>query len=548
VNDVAVSALVRLRDALTATVRAQVQAVGDDAAQVAVRALSRLASRSAASTALVAAARQAPALAPLADAHLAATLTETLALELRHADDFGVAPEVFASTVGTPELRAFARAAQAQQALLGIAAAGTPDDFELGAEWPGPDADVAAEVRASTRRFAREVVEPRAQDIHLHDLLIPEAIIAGMAELGFFGMSIPAEYGGAGMGNRAMVIATEELSRASLPAAGSLITRPEVLAKALLAGGTDAQKHRWLPPVASGELMVGVSVTEPDTGSDVAGVRCRAVPATQGGQDGWAITGAKAWSTFAGRADVLALLARTEADPALGHRGLSLFVVPKDRFAGHDFEQRQPGGGVLRGKADRTLGYRGMHSFTLQLQDWFVPADCLIGAAGGRGKGFYFQMAGFAAGRLQTAGRAVGLAQASVMAASRYARERRQFGRPIGEFPATAWELGRMAVAVAGARALAYQAAAAMDAEAADAALLASMAKHHACRVAVEVSQQAQLLHGGWGYAEEFPIARYVADALVLPIFEGTEPVLELKVIGRALLAEPAGGSNRGQP
>lgn len=539
-NAAAVSALQALCQALTVQVHAQVRAVGDDAAQVPVRALARLASRTAASTALEASARQAPALAALAGAHLAATLTEAAALALRHADDFGAAESVFADTIGTPELRLFARAAQAQGALLDIAAAGTPDDFELGAEWPGPDADVAAEVRASTRRFAREVVEPRAQDIHLHDLLIPEPIIVGMAELGFFGMSIPAEYGGAGMGNRAMVIATEELSRASLPAAGSLITRPEVLAKALLAGGTPAQKARWLGPVARGELMVGVSVTEPDVGSDVAAVRCRAVPAVQGGQEGFAITGAKAWSTFAGRADVLALLARTEPDPALGHRALSLFVLPKDRFDGHAFEQRQPDGGVLRGKAERTMGYRGMHSFTLQLQDWFVPADGLIGEAGGRGKGFYFQMAGFAAGRLQTAGRAVGLAQASLMAASRYARERRQFGRPIGQFPATAWELGRMAVAVAGARALAYHAAAAMDAHAPDAALLAAMAKHHACRVAVEISQQAQLLHGGWGYAEEFPIARYVADALVLPIFEGTEPVLELKVIGRALLAGDA--------
>jgi (2S)-methylsuccinyl-CoA dehydrogenase len=230
---------------------------------------------------------------------------------------------------------------------------------------------------------------------------------------------------------------------------------------------------------------------------------------------------------------VLALLARTDADPKAGHRGLSLFIVEKERCLGHDFDLVQPGGGRLTGKADRTLGYRGMHSFTLQFERWFVPGDRLLGAAG---RGFYYQMAGFAAGRLQTAGRATGLAQASLEAAARYAVDRRQFGRPIGEFQSTAYELGVMALSTAAARALTHEAARAMDSGAPDAGLLAAMAKLYACRVAVEVSQRAQLLHGGWGYAEEFPIARYVADALVLPIFEGVEPILELKVIGRQLL------------
>src|SRR5207249_2171213 len=166
----------------------------------------------------------------------------------------------------------------------------------------------------------------------------------------------------------------------SLASAGSLITRPEILTKALLKGGTEAQKRKWLPAIAAGELMVGISVTEPDTGSDVASIRCRA----ERGDGGWYLTGAKAWCTFAGRANVLALLARTNPDPKAGARGLSLFIVPKDSFPGHEFEVRQPGGGVLHGKADATPGYRGMHSFTLGLERYFVPAENLSGARHGR--------------------------------------------------------------------------------------------------------------------------------------------------------------------
>jgi (2S)-methylsuccinyl-CoA dehydrogenase len=339
------------------------------------------------------------------------------------------------------------------------------------------------------------------------------------------------------MTNLMMVVATEELSAASLPAAGSLITRPEILAKALLQGGTEDQKRKWLPRIASGEIMVAVSVTEPNVGSDVASLTCRAEPATVSGRAGYVLNGAKAWCTYAGRAEVLALLARTEPDAKLGHRGLSLFIVEKDTFTGYDFVARQPEGGVMTGKADATIGYRGMHSFTLQLENYFVPAENLVGGDPGRGKGFYLQMGGFAAGRLQTGGRAVGLAQASLETAVKYAKERPQFGRPIAEYQSTQYEIGRMAVKVEAARQLTYAAARAMDEKSPRAALMAAMAKLLACRVAVEVSQAAQVLHGGWGYAEEYAISRYVCDALVLPIFEGVEPILEMKVIGRALLA-----------
>lgn len=503
-----------------------------DAHQVAVRRYANLAARLKAAQALSDWAADGPGAGAMADLFAADSALEALHVVERHGVDFGLTAADLAAAF--PASRRAALASQLSEAnfrALAVRAAG--HGFVNHGAIHGEDSDLALALRDSTRRFAAQRVAPIAQRIHLDDLLVPEDLIAGMAELGFFGMSIPAEYGGAGMSNLAMVVATEELSIASLPAAGSLITRPEVLAKALLAGGTEAQKQRWLGPVARGELMVGVAVTEPDTGSDVAALRCRATPAVQEGVAGWLIDGAKAWSTFAGRADVLALLARSDPDPGAGHRGLSLFIVEKERCLGHDLDLRQPGGGRLTGKADRTPGYRGMHSFTLQFERWFVPGDRMVGEAG---RGFYYQMAGFAAGRLQTASRATGLAQASLLAAGQYVQQRRQFGRPIGEFQSTAYELGWMALRTEAARQLSHAAARAMDAGLSDAGLMAAMAKLFACRVAVEVSQRAQLLHGGWGYAEEFPIARFVADALVLPIFEGVEPILELKVIGRQLL------------
>jgi (2S)-methylsuccinyl-CoA dehydrogenase len=378
---------------------------------------------------------------------------------------------------------------------------------------------------------------PHAEHIHRTDDIIPEHFIESMAELGFFGLSVPEEYGGVEMGNLAMILTTEELSRASLAAAGSLITRPEILAKALLGGGTEEQKKHWLPKLASGEIMAGISVTEPDIGSDVAGAKCRAERATVDGQDGWVINGPKSWCTFAGRANVLALLARTDPDPAKGAKGLSLFIVPKESFTGHEFETTQPGGGKLAGKADATPGYRGMHSFTLQLENYFVPADNLVGGDGGEGRGFYLQMAGFAAGRLQTGGRGCGLAQAALEETAKYVVDRHQFDQPISEFQLTQYTLGVMAAKIAGARAITYAAALAFDEDERAAGPLAAQAKLLACDVAVEVTQQGQLMHGGWGYAEEYPISRYVVDATVLPIFEGVKPILELKVIGRAILA-----------
>lgn len=456
----------------------------------------------------------------------------------RSLEDFGLTQDDIDSTVGTAEAKTAIRTGLRESAYRKLGRLVLDNDLDnnlwIQSEGGGSDEE---DLRSMTRNFAREVVAPRAEHIHRHDELVPEEFITQMAELGFFGMSIPDEYGGVGMSNLMMILATEELSAASLSAAGSLITRPEILAKALLKGGTEEQKKKWLEPVAQGQLMVGVAVTEPNVGSDVASLACKATPATVDGQEGYVINGNKAWCTFAGRANILVLLARTDPDPKAGHKGLSMFIVPKDSFEGHEFEMVQPGGGKMTGKADPTPGYRGMHSYTLAIEEYFVPKENLIGLEEQMGRGFYLQMAGFAAGRLQTGGRALGVAQASLEASAKYALERPQFGKNIGEFQNTEYEIGWMAAQVQAARALTYASARAMDAGDKRSDLLASMAKLFASRVAVNVSQHGQILHGGWGYAEEYPISRYVVDAQVLPIFEGVEPILEMKVIGRGLLA-----------
>jgi (2S)-methylsuccinyl-CoA dehydrogenase len=397
--------------------------------------------------------------------------------------------------------------------------------------------ELSEQVRDAVQEFADKEVAPHAERIHRSDELVPEDFISKMAELGYFGLAIPEEYGGSEMGNLAMILTTEELSRASLAAAGSLITRPEILTKALLQGGTDEQKRAWLPRIASGEVMVGISVTEPDIGSDVASVKCRAERRSVEGRDVWVIDGPKSWCTFAGRANVLAVLLRTDPDPAKGARGLSLFIVPKDAFDGHDFEMKQAGGGRLVGKADATPGYRGMHSFTLNFEGYEVPAENLVGGEAQLGRGFYLQMAGFAAGRLQTGGRACGLAQAALEKTAEYVVDRAQFGRSIAEYQLTRFTLGRMAALLAASRAITYAAALAFDEDERKAGPLAAQAKLLACDMAVEVTQMGQLMHGGWGYAEEYPISRYVVDAQVLPIFEGVKPILELKVVARSLFA-----------
>ncbi len=413
------------------------------------------------------------------------------------------------------------------------------------AEEPGPshlDPDFEL-VRDTFHRFAEEQIRPRAERIHRENTDIPEEIIEGMAEMGGFGMSVPEEYGGFATGGESdylgMVVATEELSWGSLGAGGSLITRPEILTRALVFGGTEEQKQYWLPKLATAEVMGAVAVTEPDFGSDVAGVVTAATRTT----GGWLINGVKTWCTFAARADVLMLLARTDPDKTKAHRGLSMFIVEKPRGDGHGFVFDQEPGvsgrpsgspGRLEGRPIDTLGYRGMHSYELAFENWFVPDANLVGGEEGLGKGFYLQMQGFENGRLQTAARALGLMRAAYEAALEYAHNRTVFGSAIVDYQLTQAKLGRMAVLIQATRQFSYEVARLMAKG--EGALEASMVKAYVCRAAEWVTREALQIHGGMGYAEEFPVSRYFVDARVLSIFEGADETLALKVIARGLL------------
>ncbi|HSL59842.1 MAG TPA: acyl-CoA dehydrogenase family protein [Acidimicrobiales bacterium] len=409
------------------------------------------------------------------------------------------------------------------------------DDFEM--------------VQDTFRRFAENEIRPVAEHIHRHNDDIPESIISGLAEMGGFAMSVPEEYGGFASGTESdymgMVVATEELSRGSLGAGGSLVTRPEILTRALEAGGTEEQKQRWLPLLASAEAMAAVAVTEPDYGSDVANLKVTATP-TEGG---WLINGVKTWCTFGARADVLMLLARTDPDRSKTHRGLTLFTVPKPRGDAHGFEFTQeagadggaPGGGKMEGRPIDTIGYRGMHSYEIAFDAWFVAADNQVGLEDGLGKGFYYQMAGFENGRLQTAARAVGVMQAAYEEARQYALDRTVFGEPIAEYQLTKAKLARMAAIIQASRQFSY-AVGRMMAKG-EGTLEASMIKAYVCKAAEWVTREAMQIHGGFGYAEEYPVSRYFVDARVLSIFEGADETLALKVIARRLVADHQRGS-----
>ncbi|MEI8336649.1 MAG: acyl-CoA dehydrogenase family protein [Actinomycetes bacterium] len=395
-------------------------------------------------------------------------------------------------------------------------------------------------VRDTFHRFAQDKIRPVAEHIHRNNEDIPESILQGMAEIGGFGLSVPEEYGGFAAGGEsdylAMCVATEELSWGSLGAGGALITRPEILTRAIVRGGTEEQKHGWLPQIASGERIVGVMVTEPDFGSDVAGVNVMATP----DGDGWAINGVKTWCTFAGRADTLMLLARTDPDRSKGHRGLSVFVVEKPPAPGHSFAFEDGLGGKMEGRAIDTLGYRGMHSYEVAFDNWHVPADALIGGESGLGKGFYFQMEGFENGRLQTAARAVGLMQAAFEAGLAYSLDRRVFGKPVFDYQLTKAKLARMAALICAGRQFSYEVSRMMARG--EGALEASMVKAYVCRAAEWVTREAMQLHGGMGYAEEYAVSRYFVDARVLSIFEGADETLCLRVIARRLTEQALEG------
>lgn len=387
----------------------------------------------------------------------------------------------------------------------------------------------------SFARVAEEVVAPLAEKIHREDLTIPDEILREIADMGCFALSIPERFGGTapdgGHDNLAMVVVTEELSRGSLAAAGSPLTRPEIMARALMAGGDRHQQAKWLPGVAAGKPLCAIAVTEPDCGSDVAAVRLKATR-TEGG---YLLNGAKTWCTFAGKAELLLVLARTDADPAAGHRGLSLFLLEKPSTDEHAFEYRQPEGGTLSGKAIPTLGYRGMHSYTLFFDNVFVPAENLVGGPGAEGKGFYLTMAGFAGGRLQTAARACGLMRAAFDAAARYAQERKVFGKRLADYQLTLAKLGLLGASLRACQEMTYHVAGLMDEG--QGQMEASLVKLYACRAAEQLTREALQIHGGMGYSEETAVSRYFVDARVLSIFEGAEETLALKVVAREKLA-----------
>lgn len=393
-------------------------------------------------------------------------------------------------------------------------------------------------MRESFQRFATDVVMPRAEHIHREDLMIPDEILNPLIEMGCFGLSIPEKYEGllpdGQEDNMGMIVVTEELSRGSLAAAGSLITRPEILSRALLAGGTEEQKQYWLPKLAWANPFCAVAITEPDFGSDVAGMKLKAEKV----EGGWVLNGAKTWCTFGGKAGVLLTLARTNPEPGLGHKGLSMFLVEKPSFDGHDFRYEQESGGVLSGKAIPTIGYRGMHSFDVFFDNVFVPDSNLLGGEAGLGKGFYYTMAGFAGGRIQTAARANGLMQAAYERAISYSHDRKVFGQPVGQYQLTLCKLARMATLLTASRQFTYAVGRLMDEGKGQ--MEASLVKLFACKSSEWLTREAMQIHGGMGYAEETAVSRYWIDARVLSIFEGAEETLALKVIARTLIENAA--------
>lgn len=478
-----------------------------------------------------------PLIRPLADAFCVEVAGRCVARLLARPVDYEIDPARIAAA--HPATRPELAALLSGSTLAALGARLIEREGRLPPTGLGPEHEL---MRESFAAFAHDVVQPHAQRIHREDSDIPEEIIAGAAKLGLFGVSIPQRFGGMQPDSQAdtiaMLVVTEALSAASLGAAGSLVTRPEIMARAVLHGGSDSQQRRWLPALATGEKLVAISITEPDFGSDVANLKLRATRVPSG----WALSGAKTWCTCAGRAEYILVVARTGADPALGHRGLSQFVVEKPRFAGHAFEHQSPLGGRLTGRAIPTIGYRGMHSFELFFEDYVVPADALVGETEGEGRGFYLTMAGLSGGRVQTSARANGVMQAAYEAAVRYAQSRRVFGRSIAEYPLTQARLARVAAWLSASRQFSYRVAAELDAGRGD--MEASMVKLFACRAAEWVTRDMMQIHGGMGYAEETDASRYFVDARVLSIFEGAEETLALKVIARELIAR-AGGLGR---
>ena len=379
-------------------------------------------------------------------------------------------------------------------------------------------------IREQFRRFAEARIAPGAHGWHLADVLIPDEIVAEMAELGVFGVCIAPEYGGLGLGKLAMCVVSEELSRGWI-CAGSLGTRSEIAGELIGQNGTEAQKARWLPAIASGAVLPTAVFTEPDVGSDLASLSTRARRAEDGS---WRLSGAKTWITHASRSDLMTVLARSDGDTP-GHAGLSMFLAAKTRGSP---EAPFPDEGLDGGEIG-VLGYRGMKEYALSFDGFVVAEDGLLG--GVEGGGFRQLMRTFEGARIQTAARAVGVARNALDLALSYALERRQFGRPLIAFPRTADKLAMMAVETVIARELTYFSARAKDAgDRCD--IEAGMAKLLAARVAWSNADNGVQIHGGAGYALEYEMSRVLCDARILNIFEGAAEI-QANVVGRGLLS-----------
>jgi len=382
------------------------------------------------------------------------------------------------------------------------------------------DATIDA-IRDEYRRFTADRITPFAHAWHLTDALIPDATIAELAALGTFGICIAPEFGGLGLGKLEMCVVTEELSRGWI-GAGSLGTRSEIAGELIALAGTEAQKARWLPGIASGAVLPTAVFTEPANGSDLANLSTRAVCTEDGA---WRITGAKTWITHAARSDLMTLLVRTGGG---GHAGLCMLLAPKPRGVDAD---PFPADGMSGGEI-AVLGYRGMREYELVFDGFEAPADALLG--GEKGQGFRQLMKTFEGARIQTAARAVGVAWRAFELGLRYAVERQQFGRAIADFPRVSDKLAMMVVETVAARELAYFAAREKD-KSRRCDVEAGMAKLLAARVAWTNADNALQIHGGNGYALEYEISRVLCDARILNIFEGAAEI-QAQVIARGLL------------
>ena len=378
-------------------------------------------------------------------------------------------------------------------------------------------------IREQFRRFSVDKVEPHAHEWHLNDELIPMEIIEELAELGVFGLTIPEELGGFGLTKASMAVVSEELSRGYI-GVGSLGTRSEIAAELIICGGTDEQKENWLPKLASGEILPTAVFTEPNTGSDLGALRTRAVKDENGD---YKITGNKTWITHAARTHVMTLLARTNPDSA-DHRGLSMFLAEKT--PGTD-EAPFPTEGMTGGEIE-VLGYRGMKEYELGFDNFRVKSENLLG--GEEGKGFKQLMQTFESARIQTAARAVGVAQSALDVSMQYALDRKQFGKELIQFPRVANKLAMMAVEITVARQLTYFSAFEKDNER-RCDLEAGMAKLLGARIAWSAADNGLQIHGGNGFALEYSISRILCDARILNIFEGAAEI-QAQVIARRLM------------